>query len=209
MDANVNVLTEEQKHRETVKKVNRLYILTLVFCGAAVLGALVWAVLDSVFMGLVLGICSIIVYMALTANILYRYLGISYKSETGRLTVTQLYGRGREAVRIPGRIIMLDVTEIGDRAFAHRSSAAMKTLYLPATLEVIGKDIFEGCESLTRIYFEGSREAFEGISCATDLSSYEIICAGEDEPDAEQITVDEEQIADTNTPKTAEGEDRE
>lgn len=201
MEENAVILTNEQKHLEKVKKANKLYILTLIFCGAAVLGALVWAVLDSVFMGLLLGICAIIIYMALTSNILYRSFGISYKSDTGRLTVTQLYGKGREEVFLPERIIMLTLTEIGDRAFAHKSSAQIRTVHLPATLEVIGKDVFDGCESLRTLCFGGTREAFLKIQSATDLSCYKVVCTDDPVEQTEEMAEPEtaEQVAEEAT----------
>ena len=184
------VLTEEQKHLLAVSKVNKLYILTLVFCAAAILGALVWAVLDSILMGLVLAVCAIIVYVALTTNILYRFLGISYKSDNGRATVTQLYGKGREEIWIPERIILLEVKEIGDRAFAHKSSASIRAVHLPGGLEVIGKDVFALCDSLTTVYFGCRREELEKIKCDTELSSYELIFIDDVVTDAPEVSSD-------------------
>lgn len=175
MEENIAILNGEKNYREDLQKVEKLYILTLVLCGAVLAVAIVWAVLDSILMGIILAICSVVVYMALAANLLYRFFGISYKSFTGRMTVTQLYGKNREEIWIPERIIMLDVTDIGDRAFGHRSSERICAVHLPASLLRIGENIFDGCSSLKTVYFDGSREEWDRIEKNTDFSAYEIV----------------------------------
>ncbi len=200
MDGSKNISTDTQAYLASVKRVNRLYIFTLAFCGTVVLGAIAWAVLGSVFVGLLLGICSIIIYMAVTANLLYRSFGISYKGSNGRLLITQLYGRGRKEIWIPERIIMLSVTAIGDGAFNHRSSASIEAVHLPATLEEIGENVFMGCESLKVIYFYGSRDAWEKIEKHTDLSSYEMVFPTEATEACGEARVDDaDNIDDANT----------
>ena len=37
-----------------------------------------------------------------------------------------------------------------------------------------GKNVFLGCENISRICFEGSREEWEAIECETDLSGIEV-----------------------------------
>ena len=179
MEENIAILNGEKRYREDLHTVEKLYILTLVLCAAVLVTAVVWAVLDSVLMGIILGVCSAVVYMALAANLLYRFFGISYKSSTGRMIVTQLYGKDREEIWIPDRIIMLDVTDIGDRAFDHRSSERICAVHLPASLARIGKNIFDGCSSLKTVYFDGSREEWDKIEKNTDFSAYEMVFLAE------------------------------
>ena len=86
----------------------------------------------------------------------------------------------RKDVWIPERLLWIEVTEIGDEAFNHASSSEIETVHLPATLKALGKDVFKGCQKLQRICFDGTREDFAKIECATDLSRYELIFRSED-----------------------------
>lgn len=168
-------LTPEEKYRKDLKTVSDFYLFTLIICGAVVVGGILLAVGSSVFVGLLVCISAILIYIAITSNLLYKFLGISYRSSTGQLTVTNLYGNGREEIWIPRRLIMLDVTEIGDNAFNHKSSASIVAVHLPSTLKVIGEKAFDGCDALTSIYFEGSTTEWEAIEKHTDLSSLNVI----------------------------------
>ncbi len=177
-------LTPKEKYRKDLKAVSDFYLFTLIICGAIVVGGILLAVGSSVFVGLLVCISAILIYIALTSNLLYKFLGISYKSSTGQLTVTNLYGKGREEIWIPSRLIMLDVTEIGDNAFNHKSSATIVSVYLPSSLKVIGENVFEGCEALSSIYFEGSEAEWEAIEKHTDLSALDIIFLDGEEQEA-------------------------
>lgn len=167
--------TAEQKFLATYKNVNDSYLYTLILSGAIMLGAIVIAVTYLTFLGLAAGIVGALVYMGLTSNLLYSKLGISYRGSNGKMTVTQLYGKNRETVYVPPRLIMLEVTEIDDCAFDHKSSSAITTVYLPATLTRIGKDIFKGCPALCRVHFAGSEEQWEAIEKQTCFDGIELV----------------------------------
>ena len=187
---NNNTTEQEEKlspieiHKKELKQANDFYLLALIASGAVMLGGLVYAVAVRVFIGLLVAIAGILIYVSLTSNILYKTLGLAYKTESGKLTVTSVYGRNREAVYIPCRLLFCDVTEIGDRAFAHRSSENIKEVHLPCSLERIGENIFEGCAQIENIYFDGSREQWNKIEKLTCLDAYTVIfseCGEEDE----------------------------
>lgn len=161
--------------RASLKEVNNIYLYTVILSGAIVAAGIAYAVAARVFIGLAIAIVGVLLYTALTANLLYRKLGISYRSTSGALTVTQLYGQKRNEIWIPERLLWINVTEIGDRAFNHASSSEITTVHLPATLKVIGENIFEGCPELKTVCFDGSREEWEQIKKATDFSAYELI----------------------------------
>ena len=163
----------------SLKTANDFYLYTVIISGAIAAAGLIYAVLSSVFFGLVIAILGVLIYTASTSNILYKKLGISYRSTSGALTVTQLYGQSRHNVWIPERLLWLSVTEIGDRAFDHASSASIQTVYLPATVKVIGEDIFKGCTQLETICFEGTREQWAQVESSTDFSGYQLIFANE------------------------------
>ena len=155
----------------------KAYILILLLCGALVLGGVFYAAYASVLTGLLIAIGAIVLYVFLTSNLLYTKLGISYKSATRELTVTAFYGKDREEGFIPARLILLDVTELGDKALAHKSSASLRVLTLPHTLKVIGENVFEGCDALRTIRFGGTVEHWTTIDCGSDLGRFEGICA--------------------------------
>ena len=162
-------------HEKELKKANDLYIYTLILSGAIILAGIVYAVAVKVFIGLLIAMAGALTYVALTSNILYRVMGLSYKSESGKLTLTNVYGRDREDIYIPKRLILCRVVEIDDKAFSHKSSENIKRVYLPASIEKIGENIFEGCPNLEQIYFAGSQESWNKIESLTDTSSYEIV----------------------------------
>ena len=162
----------EEIFNKALKKANDAYLLIVILCGAIALGGVFYAVIDSVFIGLLIAIAGVVLYTALTSNTLYNLLGISYRSATKKLTVTAFYGRGQEETFIPARLIWLDVSELGDK-----SSESIRVLHLPSTLKVIGENAFEGCTRLTTLVFGGTLEEFGKIESLSDLSAYEIICA--------------------------------
>lgn len=167
----------EEIFNKALKKANDAYLLIVILCGAIALGGVFYAVIDSVFIGLLVSIAGVVLYTALTSNTLYNLLGISYRSATKKLTVTAFYGRGQEETFIPARLIWLDVSELGDNALKHKSSESIRVLHLPSTLKVIGENAFEGCTRLTTLVFGGTLEEFDKIESLSDLSAYEIICA--------------------------------
>ncbi len=151
------------------------YLYSVILSGVTAAGGIGIAILYDVTIGLCAALASVIMYIAFTKNTLYNGLGIAYTSASGELTITELYGKKREEVFIPSSLMYMDVCAIGDRAFKHASSAKIHTVHLPATLKVIGKDIFKGCTALTTVYFEGSEKEFLKIDSKTDFSGYEII----------------------------------
>ena len=171
----VKIVTDTKGHEENVRLVNKLYILAVIFCAALALCAVVWAVLDSILVGIILAICSVIIYKALVSNIMYRYLGISYKSLNGSLCITAFYGKNKQEATVPESVIMHTVTEIGDAAFDHKSSALIERIILPASLLKIGKDAFKGCDSLSTVCFCGTPEQWERVEKQTDLSRYTLV----------------------------------
>ncbi len=151
------------------------YLYSIILSGVTAAGGIGIAVLYNVTIGICVAFISVLMYIAFTKNSLYKGLGIAYTSYSGELTVTELYGKKREEVFIPSYLLYLDVSAIGDFAFKHASSAKIHTVHLPSTLKEIGKDIFEGCNALRTVYFEGSEEEFLKIDSKTDFSKYEMI----------------------------------
>ncbi|MBO7303408.1 MAG: hypothetical protein J6U68_04400 [Clostridia bacterium] len=163
--------TEEEKFLKTLKDVRIGYICTLVVTAIILIGAIASAVLYKVSLGLLLIILAIVTYTAIVTNLLYKNLGISYRALHGCLTVRALYGKGREVVYIPKRIILLTVTEIGMRAFTHESSKSIREIHLPKTLLRIGASAFAKLPALTDVYYEGTEEEWNAISALAPLEN--------------------------------------
>jgi hypothetical protein len=165
----------EQDFLSDLKWTNKAYLVTVIVGAVLVAAAIAVAVIWQVFYGLMLAIMVVIAYIGATGKILYSRLGFSYDSLPGALKIKDVYGKDREQVFVPRRLFWLEVSEIGDKAFCHRSSAKLTTVYLPRTLKTIGENAFEGCDSLCRICFEGSEREWESIEKNTSFEGIEIL----------------------------------
>lgn len=152
----------------------KAYLAIVIVAAVLVAAAIAVAVIVKVSYGLILGIIAVVAYVSATGRVLYSRLGLSHDSIPGALRITGVYGKNRETVFVPRRLLGVDVTEIGDKAFCHTSSAKLKTVYLPGTLKTIGENVFEGCEALERICFEGNAEEWERIEIKSSLEGIEI-----------------------------------
>ena len=169
----------EQDFLSDLKWTNKEYFQLVIGVAVLAAAAIALAVLWKVFYGLLFAIIVALVYTVAASNILYSRLGFSYDSLPGALRIKDVYGKNRDQVFVPRRLFWLDVSEIGDRAFCHSSSTKITTVYLPSTLKTIGENVFEGCESLCRICFEGSEAEWESIEKKTSLEGIEILFSQE------------------------------
>jgi hypothetical protein len=169
--ASTTELTEEQKFLSALKAIKKRYIITLIITAAITLGAIICAVHYKVSLGLLLLILAVVTYLAIVINMLYTKLGIAYRSLHGGMTVTALYGKEREVVYIPDRLMMMTVTEIGTRAFTHESSKSIREIHLPKTLLRIGTSAFANLPALTDVYYEGSSEEWAELSRLAPLEN--------------------------------------
>ena len=165
---------EEQKFLNKLNMANKGYICAIAISAAIAIGAIVCSVHYRVSLGLLLIILSAVTYLAIVINLLYSTLGIAYKAYHGGMTITALYGKDREVVYIPEKVIMLTVTEIGARAFTHESSKSIREIHLPKTLLRIGSSAFAKLPALTDVYYEGSEEEWKKISELAPLENVTI-----------------------------------
>ena len=163
--------TEREKFLDALKTVEKGYLLSIIIAAAIAIGAIICAVHYQVLPGLLLMILAIVTYLAIVINLLYSKLGIAYRALHGGMTVTALYGKNREVVYIPDKLLMLTVTEIGTRAFTHESSKSIKEIHLPKTLLRIGTSAFAQLPALTDVYYEGSEEEWQRISRLAPLEN--------------------------------------
>ena len=182
VDESAEVETREYSEQDFLSDLEwtgKTYLLLVISAAVLAAAAIALAVLWKVFYGLLFAIIVALVYTVAASNILYSRLGFSYDSTQGELRIKDVYGKNRDQVFLPRRLFWLDVCEIGDRAFCHASSAKITTVYLPSTLKTIGENVFEGCESLCRICFEGTKEEWESIEKKTSLEGIEILFSQE------------------------------
>ena len=163
--------TEEQKFLSSLKTVKKGYKIALAVSSIIALAAIISAVHFRASFGLLIMVFAIVTYLAIVINLLYSKLGIAYKSYHGGMTVTALYGKGREVIYIPDQVIMLTITEIGAKAFTHESSKSIREIHLPKTILKIGKSAFASLPALTDVYYEGTEAEWQEISSLAPLEN--------------------------------------
>lgn len=154
----------EQEYLKALCELRKGYIWAIVITLAIMAASIATALLYRAYMGLLILALAVIVYLVIAKNLAYSKLGISYRTLHGCLTVTELYGKNRETVYIPEKMMIFTVTEIGTRAFTHESSKSIKSIYIPKSILRIGTSAFARLHSLTDIYYEGSEEQWKEIS---------------------------------------------
>jgi hypothetical protein len=164
----------EEEFLKRLAAFEKAYLAVVIIAAAIAAAGIAVAVIIRVSYGLILAIAAVLFYLGAVSNILYSKLGLAYTSASGELYVTEYYGRGKEDAWIPRRLMWIDVRSIGDEAFDHESSREIRTLHLPRTVVHIGKNVFLGCENISRICFEGSPEDWEAIEKESDMDGIEI-----------------------------------
>ena len=174
----IESITEEDKVDKeaenllsALKKSKKIYIAALSVSSAIGLGAIISAVHFHVSFGVLLMALAVITYLAIVINMLYSIFGIAYSSYQGGMKITALYGKHREVIYIPDKIMLLTVTEIGDKAFTHESSKNIREIHLPKTLLKIGKSAFANLPALTDVYYEGNEAQWNEISSLAPLEN--------------------------------------
>ena len=165
-------------HKEYAKRMlnfSEFYIGFILTVGLIMAFAVVMAVLYSVAVGVALAAFGVLLYTTLLSDNMSKMLGFKYVSLAGGIRLTMCRARYGEVMWVPDRLMGFDVIAIGDGAFKSPRNVGLKKVFLPKTLTAIGKDVFEGCEALEDIYYQGSEEEFAKISCETELSAYRII----------------------------------
>ena len=168
----------EEKFLKDLLWTSRAYLIIVIVSALIAAAGIAVAVIVKVSYGLAIAIAAVLAYALATEYVLQSKIGVSYTSGSGELIITECYGKKRDQVWIPRRLLWLNVTEIRDEAFDHKSSVYIKTVHLPATLKRIGKDAFKSCEALERICFEGSEAQWAQIECESALDGIEL-CFGD------------------------------
>ncbi len=172
---NEAALPPHKRYVQRMIRYRNYYIQLLMIVGAIIAVSIFIAVLYSLLLGASVAIIAAILYSFWAVSEMYKTIGLKYKSIVGGIRITACKARYGEIMWIPASLILFDVIEIDDRAFAKRNNEELTKLFLPKTLKYIGEDVFDGCDSLKDIFFEGIEEEWNKIEKKTDLSSYNVI----------------------------------
>lgn len=172
---NEATLPPHKRYIQRMIKFKIYYSQLLLIIGSIIAVSVFIAVLHNLILGASGAILAAILYRAWAVSQMYRDIGLKYSSIVGGIRITACTARYGEIMWIPASLIFFDVIELGDRAFAKRKNEELTKLFLPKTLKYIGEDVFDGCDSLKDIFFEGSEEEWNKIEKNTDFSSYNVI----------------------------------
>ena len=162
-------LPSADRYLSRLKSVNDYYIALIVFIGVAIAISVVIAIVSNVLLGAGLCVLSAVIYHLCAAVEAKKQIGLSYSHIAGRIhikTAVETYG---DELIIPKRLELADVTHICDGAFDTDENSELAAVYLPDSIEYVGKNIFGDREEFPRILFEGSCEAWDKIEKHTEL----------------------------------------
>lgn len=170
-----SVLDSDEKYLARLADFSDFYLHLVIFSGAAVAAAIVISVVSNVLLGIALAFFTASIYTYFSANELKKQLGISYKSVRGGIVITKAVAAYGDRLYIPRRLMWSDVTEIADGAVASTKNEKLVAIYIPRSVERIGKDIFGNMSVRAVIYYEASREDWERVDSLTSFEDMEII----------------------------------
>ena len=175
---NEQELSCEERYLRRLAAAERFYLQLVVAVLAACAIAIAIAVITDVLLGVALAVFSAAVYIFFSTDELYKQLGVRYSDLCGRIHITRAVAKYGDTVVIPSRLIWVDVTKISDGAFASEKNSELARIYLPRSIEYIGKDIF-GNIPTPQVLYEGSREEWNSIegADAIDIScvSFDVV----------------------------------
>ncbi len=168
-------ISEKQKYVSALKKFSDFYVLLLCITGVACAAAITVAIMFNVIIGIAIAVFACAIYIYFSENKSRAILGIDYKNVCGSITVTHAFATYGTALFIPSLLIFADVTRLGDGAFNSQKNCNIKEIYLPASIEYIGKDIFGSTCIPDTVYFEGTSEDWNKIQKHTSFEEIKIV----------------------------------
>ncbi len=151
----------------------KYYRLLVIMSAAAIGVGIVIAVLANLLIGICLVIISACVYVYFSIDEARKSMGISFKNTDGYVIISRLYPINEGVAIVPERLIYADVRQIGDGALKGESAAELCELYIPRSIEKIGKDILPPMACVS-VFYEGSEEEWQNIVSETDFSGASI-----------------------------------
>lgn len=168
-------LTSEERYLLYLNEFSSTYLLLVTASGITYAAAIAIAVISNVLIGIALAIFTAIIYFYFSTEEPKRYLGLSCKNIAGRIHVTKIAPSYGDTVYVPSRLMWADVTSLDDGALSANEETPLAALYLPRSIEHIGKELFGNNETRPVIYYEGSIEEWEKINTETDLTEITVV----------------------------------
>ena len=168
-------INEQTAFLDSLKYLNTVYTEIVIFSILIAAAGIFVAIQLVLWIGVAIAIAGALFYAVFTRLMLKVFLGMSYQSTSGAITITKICAKDQTETFVPRRLLWVNVTKLGDGAFMSESADLMRSVHLPATLTEIGKNIFDGCSALKTVYFEGTQEEWEKIKKDTDFDGFELV----------------------------------
>ncbi len=159
------------EYKARLEHFKKYYLLLVLLTALAVCMGIAIAVLVNLLIGVCLSVISACVYVYFSIDEAQKSLGIRFKNINGYVVISRLYDTLGGTAVVPERLIYADVREIGDGALDGEKNTELCELYIPKSVEKIGKDIFADGAHVT-IKYEGSAEEWENIESRTDFCAH-------------------------------------
>ena len=173
-DGNKKALAPHKEYAKRMSEFSEKFLMTLLATAVAMVMGIALSIYSHFLIGLAAAALGVIIYIKFVSSDMYSLLGIEYKTYEKGMKLTKCRARYGDVFWVPARLMFFDVVKIENKAFCNDHNAELRCVFLPKSLQAIGKDVFEGCDALEDIFFEGSREEWEKIEKLTDLSSLRI-----------------------------------
>ena len=166
--------TGEEQFLSCLKSFNEYYTQLVCFAFGAIAVAIAIAFFSGILWGIAIAAIVVAVYVYFPTDEAKKQLGIFYTNTQGHIRIDRAKRVFDGCIVIPQRLIYADVTEIGDGALA-KADDSLERVYIPVSIEHIGKDIFGKAREGVTVHYEGSAEQWESVEKLTDLSSYSVV----------------------------------
>ncbi len=168
-------MTDSANYLSELNRFNGFYTVLVGICAALCIGATVIAILLSLPIGILIAVAAAVLYAFLSTHRAYSMLGLRFENVRGRIHVTRIDCIFENTAYVPDRFVWAWVTHIGDGAFASKKNAELSFVYIPRSIEHIGKDIFGENASRVTVLFEGDENEWTRIDKQTDFSSITVM----------------------------------
>ncbi len=168
-------MTSEEIYLSRLKGFQSYYLQLVIFAAAAIGVGIAVAVISSVLLGAALVLLSASVYVYFSKDEARKQLGIGFSNTDGHIVIKRLTATYGDCAVVPSRLIWADVTHIGDGALSSKKNSGLSRIYLPRSIERIGKDVFGDNSQPLTVLYEGTAEEWGEVECLTDLSACEIL----------------------------------
>ena len=194
-------MTSEEIYLSRLKGFQGYYLQLVIFSAAAICVGITVAVISNVLFGTALVLVSAYVYVWFSTREAHKQLGIGFSNVEGRIVIKKLEASYGDCAVVPTRFIWADVTSLADGALSSDKNSELERIYVPKSIERIGRDIFGKDGISIKVCYEGTAEEWNAIESLTDFSSCEISF------ESQQPTLPQRQKK-SRAPKSSDGEAR-